>query len=215
MAAYIRSTGTILIDCYISAWQNIDDALSRKHDDRFVQNIVLKALTFIKGLFLLIPILNTVLYTKFVKKRASVVESLLPQPSSLTLTKRQVDVIDLIVTSLATQNTFWLARNRSFLLKEGHLIEDVHPLIFLGYIFQNETYKSTSMPTILNSVFKSKGFINNLSEKFVIERQKGSIDENLPNFLEKLQIKAEHLSEIKEWIENNDIETLLNFLIRY
>lgn len=127
----------------------------------------------------------------------------------LTITAEEKQKISKILTTMADNSVFQLLFERKYLERLGQEVHHVHPIRFLGTIFQDPRLVNC-MFTIRMSGFKWGGFIDGISERLKGEIRAGNVDLYIPGFAESLGIKA---ADIQAYINARDIEGLVLFLM--
>lgn len=129
--------------------------------------------------------------------------------ASLPITHEEKQKIGKIVITLADNTVFQLLFERKFLERLGQEVHHVHPLRFLGTIFNNPRLVNC-MHMIRMSGFKWGGFMDGISERLKGEIRAGNVDAYIPGFAQQLNVQAE---DVQAYINHRDIEGLVLFLM--
>ncbi|PIS01176.1 MAG: hypothetical protein COT84_03710 [Chlamydiae bacterium CG10_big_fil_rev_8_21_14_0_10_35_9] len=231
----------LLTDPYVEAWKNINSSLSDNSREHSITTVGLQVLRFLKGVFLLIPFFNIVVYkitaspVKTVSKAATLksppVNIFLSEvrsndsksasqkraafPGGFLPTKEQEKTVHFIVTSLATKNSLWLSMNASNMERKGKSIENLHSLAFLHCIFQDKDCKNKHMPKILDSWIIKQRFLSDLSKNLTKAVKHQSFQRYLSAFMSSLNIAEDNREKIIHWIRTQRNEEFLRFLIAH
>ncbi|MGD2168818.1 MAG: hypothetical protein PVI40_01085 [Chlamydiota bacterium] len=231
----------LLNEPYVEGWKNINSSVSDNSREHSITTIGLQVLQFFKGVLLLIPFLNIVVYkitvspTKTVNPTAtfqtfpgnrlprevrannsnSSLQELVAFPSGFLPTKEQEKKIHFIITSLATKSSLWLGMNASDMEEQGKAIENLNSLAFLHCIFQDKDCKKKHMPKILDSWIVKQRFLSDLSKNLTKAVAHESFQRCLSAFMSSLNIAEDNRGKIIHWIRTQRNEEFLKFLIAH
>jgi hypothetical protein len=118
--------------------------------------------------------------------------------------------IQIIIKTMAEKGLIKLLLDRRYLEKKGDLVNYVHPLRFIGYIFSDEKLKDC-MRQIRTSKFKWNEFIKGFSRRMDEEYSMDNLKHYIPEFVE--QVHPQHPERIERFIKKKSWESLVADLL--
>ncbi|MGL5263663.1 MAG: hypothetical protein ACRDAI_03675 [Candidatus Rhabdochlamydia sp.] len=118
--------------------------------------------------------------------------------------------IQIIIKTMAEKGLVKLLLDRRYLEKKGDLVNYVHPLRFIGYIFSDEKLKDC-MRQIRTSKFKWNEFIKGFSRRMDEEHSMDNLKHYIPEFVE--QVRPQHPEHIERFIKKKSWEGLVADLL--
>ena len=128
---------------------------------------------------------------------------------ALPITFEEKQKIAKILITMAENNIFQLLFEKKHLERLGFEINHVHPIRFIGTVFSDPRL-AHCMRRIKRSGFKWDGFMDGFSQRFREEIKANNINAYVPGLAESLNVKPE---EIQAYVNNNDLEGLIIFLM--
>ncbi len=128
---------------------------------------------------------------------------------SLPISVEEKQKIAKILVTMAENNVFSLLFEKKHLERLGHDIRHVHPLRFLGTVF-NDPRLVHCMHRIRRSSFKWDGFIDGFTERFKEEIRSGNINAYIPGLAESLDVKSE---DLQAYVNYADFQGMVIFLL--
>lgn len=126
----------------------------------------------------------------------------------LPLTQSQEKDIDKLITTLANTSTFGLMFKQSELEDIGKRIYGVHPLRYIGYIFESPKLKKCMIKLMKKSIVSSR-FMKELSNAFNRTLNEGQLKQYLPGFADSLHLD---LPPLIVFVDKRDWQGLLDYL---
>lgn len=127
----------------------------------------------------------------------------------LPLNEEEKVLIQKIIITLASKNTFMLAFEKKSLERKGRRIHHVHPFRFLGHVFSDPTLKS-AMHEIRKSHFKWNGFMEGYAKKMRNEAAQNNLMPYVRSFSAYLQADSQ---AVTSFIQKSDYEGLVRHLL--
>lgn len=118
--------------------------------------------------------------------------------------------IQIIIKTMAEKGLVKLLLDRRYLEKKGDLVNYIHPLRFIGYIFSDEKLKEC-MRQIKTSKFKWNEFIKGFSRRMDEEYSMDNLKYYIPEFVE--QVRPQHPERIERFIKKKSWESLVADLL--
>lgn len=135
---------------------------------------------------------------------------------NLQMSEDQQSVTTKLIKKMGDSGYWELLKIRKEMEKLGDAVAAVHPLRFIGYIYGNPGLKKR-MATILDDIFKRRGFLNGhgkkegFSQKMTKEANNHNLMKYLPGFAQSLGITQ---SSIEPYFHRHDWEGLLRHLAK-
>ena len=116
-----------------------------------------------------------------------------------------------LVQTLGESDLISLARNRAYMKRLGDLIDHIPPLQFLSFVFTDSDL-TRGMSMIMNSGFKRKAFMDGLGARLTREKNAGTLDLFLADFVTDVggTIKKE---EVQKIFQSQDWDRLIYYLL--
>jgi hypothetical protein len=129
--------------------------------------------------------------------------------AELPLRYAEMKIISRIIRTMAEKNVFRLLLEKKKMERDGEKIEHVHPMKFLGFIFEDPHLRHC-MQAIKKSYFKWNGFMEGLSERMKEESERNNLAAYVPGFAKAVETNPD---DVMRYIRKHDWDGLVRSLL--